>query len=150
MRRTPAILHHRLVMITKVSPALAVGGEQPWKSHSNKYWIRKSMRRPGLNKNEGIRINIEQRYFLEDRFSKQGKLKVCKERPTERKNIVLFHIVFWGLLSPVCNPVHLQSFVTISTTLHGKGTPSTVWFAWVCVSVIMLIVCLPLRCDNRM
>lgn len=52
------------------------------------------MRRPGLNKNEGIRINIEQRYFLEDRFSKQGKLRVCKERPTERKNIVLFHIVF--------------------------------------------------------
>lgn len=34
------------------------------------------MGRPGLNKNEGIRINIEQRYFLEDRFSKQGKLKV--------------------------------------------------------------------------
>lgn len=33
------------------------------------------MGRPGLNKNERIRINIEQRYFLEDRFSKQGKLK---------------------------------------------------------------------------
>lgn len=48
------------------------------------------MRRPRLNKNEGIRINIEQRYFLEDRFSKQGKLKVCKEG----ENKVLPHTVF--------------------------------------------------------
>lgn len=38
------------------------------------------MRRPELNKNEGIRINIEQRYFLEDSFSKQGKLRVCIEK----------------------------------------------------------------------
>lgn len=38
------------------------------------------MRRPGLNKNEGIRINIEQRYFLEDRFSKQGKLQKSAKR----------------------------------------------------------------------
>lgn len=43
------------------------------------------MRRPELNKNEGIRINIEQRYFLEDRFSKQGKLKVCKEAQQRKK-----------------------------------------------------------------
>lgn len=51
------------------------------------------MRRPGLNKNEGIRINIEQRYFLEDRFSKQGKLKVCKEDQQREKNKVPFHTV---------------------------------------------------------
>lgn len=38
------------------------------------------MRRPELNKNEGIKINIEQRYFLEDIFSKQGKPNVCKEK----------------------------------------------------------------------
>lgn len=50
------------------------------------------MRRPGLNKNEGIRINIEQRNFLEDRFSKQGKLKVCNE-PTKENNNVHFHSI---------------------------------------------------------
>lgn len=38
------------------------------------------------------------------------------------------------MVPPVCNPVHVQSLVTVSTSLHGKGTPSTVWFAWVCVS----------------
>lgn len=146
MRRSAVMLHHRLVMVTKVNPALAVGGEQPWKPHSNKYWIRKSMGRPGLNKNEGIRINIEQRYFLEDRVSKQGKLKVCEEG----ENKVLPYTVFWGLVSPACDPVHLQSFVTISTTLHSKGTPSTVWFAWAYMSVIILIVCLLLRRDTRM
>lgn len=51
------------------------------------------MRRPGLNKNEGIRINIEQRYFLEDRFSKQGKLEVCEEGQ-QRENIKLFFILY--------------------------------------------------------
>lgn len=69
------------------------------------------MRRPGLNKNEAIRINIEQRYFLEDRISKRGKLKVCKEGQQREKSYFLFffffQIAFWGLASPVCNPVHL-------------------------------------------
>lgn len=51
------------------------------------------MRRPGLNKNEGIRINIEQRYFLEDRFSKQSKLEVFKEGQQGGKKVI-FHTVF--------------------------------------------------------
>lgn len=95
------------------------------------------MRRPGLNKNEGIRINIEQRYFLEDRFSKQGKLKVCKEG--EQREKIQFSFLLYSELwfSPVCNPVHLQSFVTISSTLHSKDTPSTAWLAWVPVCVLL-------------
>lgn len=43
------------------------------------------MRRPVQNKNEGIRINIEQRYFLEDTLSRQGKVKVCKEGSLRQK-----------------------------------------------------------------
>lgn len=61
------------------------------------------MRRPGLNENEGIRINIEQRYFLEDRFSKQGKLKVCKE---EKIKFLLI------LYSELCFHLHVTWFIS--------------------------------------
>lgn len=64
------------------------------------------MRRPGLHKNEGIRINIEQRYFLEDRFSKQGKLKVCKE-DQQREGIKFFVILY----SDVCLHLYLTQFI---------------------------------------
>ncbi len=64
------------------------------------------MRRPGLNKNEGIRINIEQRYFLEDRFSKQGKLKVCKEGQ-QREKIQFFFILY----SEVCFHLYVTQFI---------------------------------------
>lgn len=56
------------------------------------------MGRPGLNKNEGIRINIEQRYFLEDRFSKQGKLKVSRrEGGNEKFSLILYSEVWFHL-----------------------------------------------------
>lgn len=45
------------------------------------------MGRPGMNKNEGIRINIEQRYFLEDRVSKRGKLKVGEDYKKRKKKL---------------------------------------------------------------
>lgn len=60
------------------------------------------MRRPGLNKNEGIRIKIEQRYFLEDRFSKQSKRKVCKEDQQREKEINLYSILYVKVCFHLC------------------------------------------------
>lgn len=87
--------HHTPTTAAAINAALALGGEQPWKPQSKKYWIRKSMRRPERNKNEGIRINIEQRYFLEDSFSKQGKPRVCSKdwnKVLPRKSGLCFYL----------------------------------------------------------
>lgn len=103
------------------------------------------MRRPGLNKNEGIRINIEQRYILEDRFSKQGKLKACEEDAQREKNKVLLP-GFRGLLFTCI--VHRAFLSQLAQPHSSKDTPSTVWRIHGCA--VVLIVCLLLWCDNRM
>lgn len=100
------------------------------------------MRRPELNKNEGIRINIEQRYFLEDSFSKQGKLRVCSKKENKvlrQYSGLCFHL---HVISSICRASGAALSNTAMLSICGVCTGFH-------VCVIIFIVCLMLWCNNR-
>lgn len=104
------------------------------------------MRRPGLNKNEAIRINIEQRYFLEDRISKRGKLKVCKEGQQREKSYFLFFFFFSRLRSGVWLHLYVTQFICKALSQLVLQHPARQGHTFHCAVCMGVCVCYYVNC----